>query len=515
MRILTGFSIRRTSRARSLWPEVFLYPYIKQTHFIYLFTLMVSLDAQYLLFLFKMNAKQKRLFSGASPEEVYKDLMPLVDFQNTGQTLTEINQLIEEKLLPHLMQYGQAGFQSMYNSIPEEGAALGARIALAHNQGVTNWQVSPGGAMLEELCCESLCRLFQLSATADATFMYSGTYANQEALYLAIHKKAELEGFDFGKVGMSGFQDPSRLVVLTSRDAHFSINQAIRMLGLGEQNLIALEVGANRQIDQVLLQKTLMELKGHKDVFCLVATAGTTSTGAIDPIEPLLDVAQQCNAWLHLDGAYGFSFSLLPECQPQFKGVERVDSITWDPHKQLGIPIPNSVLFVNNKQDFSRISLFSHYFNRKTSCEPNPGLKSPPTTRPMSALPLVTSLLHQGMDMIERKLRAPLDNIKKIAEYLKTQGDFHCWHEPDTGVLCFQHQPEHVAEEYWNELQTLIYETILREGKRSISVTQLEDSVVLRILVMSPHIHYNDLLETIANIRSVASEVSVKDLARS
>ncbi len=452
-----------------------------------------------------MNKKQNNLFSGASPEEVQQDLLPLVDFQDTGQSLADIKRLLEDNLLPHLMRYDHAGFQSMYNGIPEQGAALGAQFALTHNQGVTNWQVSPGGAMLEELCCKSLCRLFGLSAQADATFMYSGTYANQEALYLAIHKKAELEGFDFGKQGMSGFRDPSRLAILTSSDAHFSIKQSARMLGLGDQNLVTLHVGANRQIDPKQLQKTLAELKATREICCIVATAGTTSTGAIDSVEPLLEAARQCEAWLHLDGAYGFSFKLLPEYKSQFQGIDKVDSITWDPHKQLGIPIPNSVLFVNNKQDFARIALFSHYFNRKASSEPNPGIKSPPSTRPMSALPLATSLLHQGMDEVLQKLRAPLQNIKSLHAYLMAQDDFRCWHEPDTGVLCFQYQPSHVPEIQRNDLQTFIYEAILSEGKRSISVTQLDDAVVLRILVMSPHIGYDDLMETVTDIRATGT----------
>jgi len=452
-----------------------------------------------------MTIKQNQLFSGASPEKVRQDLLPLVDFQHAGLPLDQINRLIEDRLLPHLMRYDHPGFQSMYNSIPEAGAALGAQIALAHNQGVTNWQVSPGGAMLEELCCESLCRLFRLSDQADATFMYSGTYANQEAIYLAIHKKAEQQGFDFGKEGMSGFRDPSRLVVITSSDTHFSVKQSIRMLGLGERNLITVDVDANRQIDLRQLTKILGELKGAKDVCCLVATAGTTSTGTIDPIKPVIEAARQSDAWLHLDGAYGFSFSLLPECRPLFDGVEQVDSISWDPHKQLGIPIPNSVLFVNNKQDFARIALHSHYFNREASNEPNPGIKSPPSTRPMSALPLLTSLLHQGMDEVLQKLRRPLQQVKKLAEFLHEQADFRCWHEPQTGVLCFQHQPQHVAPQQWNACQTFIYDSILAEGKRSISITQLGDSVVLRILVMSPGIRFDDLLESVDAIRSVGA----------
>jgi len=458
-----------------------------------------------------MNKNQDRLFSGASPEEVRQDLLPLVDFQSKGQSLADINQLIEEKLVPHLMRYDHAGFQSMFGRTPENGAALGARIALDHNQGVTNWQVSPGGATLEELCCESLCRLFHLSGQADATFMYSGTYANQEALYLAIHKKAELEGFDFGNLGLSGFQDPSRLAILASADAHFSIKQAVRMLGLGEQCIIALEVGTNHRIDQEQLRETLAELRGVRDVFCIVATAGTTSTGTIDPIEPLLEAAQQCNAWLHVDGAYGFSFSLLPECRPRFQGIAQVDSITWDPHKQLGIPIPNSVLFVNNRQDFSRITLFSHYFNRKTSNQPDPGVKSPPSTRPMSALPLVTSLLHQGMDEVLTKLRMPLETIQALAEYLSAQSDFHCRHKPDTGILCFQHQPKHVPQGHRNDLQTFIYETILKQGKRSISITHLGNAVMLRIVVISPNTRYEDLSETITNIRCVGLEFRIEE----
>ena len=94
------------------------------------------------------------------------------------------------------------------------------------------------------------------------------------------------------------------------------------------------------------------------------------------------------------------------------------------------------------------------------------------------------------------------------------QEDFHCWHEPDTGILCFQHQPAHVPENHRNDLQTFIYETILAQGKRSISVTQLDEAVVLRILVMSSGICYEDLLGTITDIRSIGAGFDLNDQAR-
>ncbi|MCB0160945.1 MAG: hypothetical protein KDD83_22585, partial [Caldilineaceae bacterium] len=129
----------------------------------------------------------KPLTSGATPAQVAADLAPLLDFQADGMGADDLSALIRTRLLPHLMDYGSPTFQSMFNAAPAANALLGAQIALAHNQGVTNWQVSPGGAMLEELAGRALCRLFGLADTADATFMYSGTYANQEALYLALH----------------------------------------------------------------------------------------------------------------------------------------------------------------------------------------------------------------------------------------------------------------------------------------------------------------------------------------
>ena len=304
------------------------------------------------------------IYSGALPGQVAADLAPLVDFQQEGLALDQLQALIEERLLPHLMRYDQPGFQSMFNAFPEEGAAFGAQIALAYNQGVTNWQVSPGGATLEELCCEALCRLFDLAPTADATCMYSGTYANQEALYLALHRKAEQEGVDLAREGLQGLADPARLTVLTSCDTHFSVKHALRMLGLGERSLVTVPVDERRRMDMRRLAEMLDRLAATRDVFCVVATAGTTSTGAVDPIQPVADLCAARGIWLHVDGAYGLAYALVPEWRPLFVGVDRADSVCWDPHKQLGIPIPNSVLFVRRREDFGRMALHSHYFNR-------------------------------------------------------------------------------------------------------------------------------------------------------
>jgi len=383
----------------------------------------------------------ERLFSGASPEEVAAALAPLVDFQEEGLHIADLNLLIEERLLPHLMRYDLPSSQGFFNSSLEAGAALGAEVALQWNQGVTNWQVSPGGATLEELCCKALCRLFGLGPDADATVVYCGSYGNQQALYMALHAWAAREGFDFAQKGLAGFQDPSRLAVLASEDAHFSLKHAVRFLGLGEDALIQVGVDKSRRMDVEELRKALDELRKTREVFCVVATAGTTSTGSVDPVKEIGDLCRKDGVWFHVDGAYGLAYGLVPEKADLFEGLERADTIAWDPHKQMGVPIPNSILFARDRALFKPLALFSHYWNRADDQGANPGLKSIPSTRPFSALPLVTSIRHQGLRGVVDRLRKPLDAIRGLYEELLAFPDIELLHEPDTGVLCFRLVP--------------------------------------------------------------------------
>lgn len=456
------------------------------------------------------NDNQDLIYSGAPPEQVAADLAPLVDFQEDGLPLDALQKMISERLLPHLMRYDQPGFQSMFNTFLEEGAAFGAEIALAYNQGVTNWQVSPGGAMLEELCCKALCHLFSLSPDADATFMYSGTYANQQALYMALHHKAETQGFDFAERGLQGFADPGGLVALVSQDAHFSIRHALRILGLGEQSLVTLPVDGERRIDVRRAEETINELAGKKDIFCFVATAGTTSTGAVDPVLPLSKLCKRSHIWLHVDGAYGLAYSLVPAWKPLFEGVEKANSVSWDPHKQLGVPIPNSLLFVRSREDLYRMALHSDYYNREEDVAPNPGLKSIPSTRPFSALALVTSLRHQGMAGVIQRLRAPLEAIRNCAEYLDGEAGIELPHKPDLGILCFRVTPVGFPLERLDQLQQYIYERVLAEGKRSISITKLGNTSALRFVAISPSVTSAALMETVKYAQELANDFPLR-----
>jgi diaminobutyrate-2-oxoglutarate transaminase/L-2,4-diaminobutyrate decarboxylase len=275
-------------------------------------------------------------------------------------------------------------------------------------------------------------------------------------------------------------------------------------MGLGDNCLVAVDVDENRRMDVQHLDETLEQITGTRDVFCIVATAGTTSTGSVDPILPVVEMSERLGAWSHVDGAYGLIYSLLPERKPLFAGMELADSVCWDPHKQFRVLIPSSLLFVRHWADFGRFTLHSDYFNRERDVEPNPGLKSMPSTRPFSALNLTTSIRHQGLRGMRQNLRAPLEAISSLAAYLKTQDDLELCHEPDAGILCFRVTPQGFPEERLNQLQEYVYDRIMTGGERTVSMTKLDGKVVLRLVVISPLITGEHLRETVDAVRALA-----------
>ena len=450
--------------------------------------------------------EETSIYSGAGPEKVAADLRELMNFQDEGMSLPALEALIAQKLIPHFVRYDLPEFHSLYNFFPEEGAEFGAEIALHYNQGVTNWIVSPGAVMVEELCTQAFCRIFELSPEADATFMYCGTYSNQQALYMALHRKAEKSGFNLADTGLQGFADPKRLAVAASTEAHFSLKHAVRMLGLGEQSLDRLPVDSNQRMDTKLMRQTIEKISRTRNIFCIVSTAGTTATGSVDPILPAAELCREIDAWLHVDGAYGMAYYLLPKLKHLFSGIDLADSITFDPHKQFGVPIPNSLLFVRNRKDFERLAIYGSYFNRKDDPEPNPGLKSPPSTRPFSALPLVTSMRFLGMKKIRQRLQTPITAIHKLADKLKNQEDIELCHLPDLGFLCFRIIPQGFPSQELNNLQKFVYEKIKKGGIRTISITQLGNKTVLRFVTVAPNVTVAALSETIQEIRLLTQE---------
>jgi glutamate/tyrosine decarboxylase-like PLP-dependent enzyme len=152
------------------------------------------------------------------------------------------------------------------------------------------------------------------------------------------------------------------------------------------------------------------------------------------------------------------------------------------------------------------MAIYGEYFNRKDDPYPNPGLKSAPSTRPMSALALVACLRHQGMAGIRERLRAPLAAVKALADNLAGAPDVELCHKPDTGILCLRLVPEKFPLERLEALQLYISIRMQAAGKRSVSVTRVGGRAALRFVAISPAVTVDSLLESVAAARALAKD---------
>jgi L-2,4-diaminobutyrate decarboxylase len=172
----------------------------------------------------------------------------------------------------------------------------------------------------------------------------------------------------------------------------------------------------------------------------------------------------------------------------------------------MGVPIPNSLLFLQNGADFKRMAIFSDYFNRPGESKPNPGLKSPPSTRPLAALPLVASIRHQGLDHLRQRLRAPLETVRQAAAYIDSQPDLELMLQPDLGIFCVRLLPPGIPGDHLDALQKILYDKMLAEARRSVSFTRINGQDALRFLILTPEQTVAEIIKTLDYLRVLAAD---------
>jgi L-2,4-diaminobutyrate decarboxylase len=401
--------------------------------------------------------------------------------------LSELRAEFAELVEPSLVDYADPGFQGMFNAAPDAAARWGATEVASWNQGVTAWEISPGGSELEAVTTRWVCRLFGLPEEADASFMYSGSYANHQALYLALARWAARSGFDLGRQGLVAAAQPP--VLLVTGRAHLSIRASARLLGIGEDAL--LPVGGPETIGDTLRQAGI----ASRRVAAVVATAGGTDTGAVDPLSGLRAAADDLGTWLHVDAAYGGSYALLPELAPLFAGLTEADSVTWDPHKTLGVPIPNSVLMLRDAAGFGPMAVHSAYINHREGPGSSLGLRSLPTTKQLQALPLLARLRTAGRSGLLDQLRGPLRTAQEFAAWISQAPGWELHRQPDLGVVCFRRLGTD---------SRALYLAALADGGRTVSTTVVDGEAWLRVVAVDHSVQLPDLIATVGYLERLA-----------
>jgi glutamate/tyrosine decarboxylase-like PLP-dependent enzyme len=212
-------------------------------------------------------------------------------------------------------------------------------LTAAWDQNAFVYASSPAAAVAEEVAGGWLKELFGLPATASVGFVTGAQMANVTGLAAARHAVLRRAGWDVERRGLVG-GPPIR--ILAGAERHGTIDRAVRLLGLGIDSVVAVDVDAQGRIRPQVLE-THLRAGSRPTIVC--AQVGNVNTGALDPIDAVCDLARETGAWVHVDGAFGLWAAASPRTRPLISGIERADSWATDAHKWLNVPYDSGLVF--------------------------------------------------------------------------------------------------------------------------------------------------------------------------
>uniref|UniRef100_A0A8K9XCA4 Glutamate decarboxylase 1b n=1 Tax=Oncorhynchus mykiss TaxID=8022 RepID=A0A8K9XCA4_ONCMY len=212
------------------------------------------------------------------------------------------------------------------------------------NTNMFTYEIAPVFVLMEQLTLKKMREMIGWpSGEGDGIFSPGGAISNMYSVMIARYKY-------FPEVKTKGMSAAPRLVLFTSEHSHYSIKKAGAALGFGSENVVLLSTDERGRVIPADLEAKILDVKqkGYHPLF-VNATAGSTVYGAFDPINEIADICEKYNMWLHVDGAWGGGLLMSRKHRHKFSGVERANSVTWNPHKMMGVPLQCSAILVREK----------------------------------------------------------------------------------------------------------------------------------------------------------------------
>ncbi|MEV0124660.1 pyridoxal-dependent decarboxylase [Streptomyces sp. NPDC050703] len=336
-----------------------------------------------------------------------------------------------------------------------------------------------------------------------------GSLANLTALLAARNEK--LPGY--WSQGASAVRGQPRPAIAVGADVHYSVARAAGVLGIGDAQLVRLPLNRRQQIDVGEARAALAAAERQNlRVFCLVASAGSTSVGAFDPLDDLADLAAEQDLWLHVDGAHGASLLVSDALRGKLRGIERADSLTWDAHKMMFVPAPCTMLFYRNRE--TALSAFrqkaSYVFEEEQdiyTAFDSGGKNFECTKRPM-VMTLWTLWAMYGRSLFAEKIEYLCRLTGEAHGILRADPDFETPHRPEANILCFRYHPADFGgrpgkkpdTKALHHLQVAIRNRVKSAGNFFISKVDIDGVAALRVVMMNHQItteHFRMLLSEI------------------
>ena len=414
--------------------------------------------------------RERPVLSRVKPGEVRASLPEVPPAE--GERLEVIFEDFERLVLPGITHWNHPRFFAYFGITGSTPGILAELLCAGLNVNGMLWRTSPSVTEVEEVACDWLRQALGLAPG------FSGVIndtASSSTLYALAAAREALPDSEIRRRGMSGV----RLRMYTSEEAHSSVEKAGIVLGVGQENVVKIKTDTYFRMDVADLSRAIAnDREAGFTPFAVVATVGTTSVTAVDPVNAIADVCARDNVWLHVDAAYGGAAAVLDSHRWVLAGCDRADSVVVNPHKWLFTPIDCSVLYCAREDLLKRaFSITPAYL---TTSE-GPGVRNlmdygSSLGRRFRALKLWFVLRAFGIEGAKARIAAHIDMARHLREWIEADPDFEVLAPTHFSTVVFTHRGGDAVNER-------IHDAVNASGEALISHTEVRGRYALRVAI--------------------------------
>ncbi|MEZ5199671.1 MAG: aminotransferase class I/II-fold pyridoxal phosphate-dependent enzyme, partial [Bacteroidales bacterium] len=437
--------------------------------------------------------------SKVKPRDIFDQLPDLPP--DKPETIRQIFSDFQNIIIPGITHWQSPNFfayfpaNSSYPSLLAEmlTATLGAQCMV--------WETSPAAAELEEKVMNWLKGMIGLPDGFHGVIQDTASTATLTALLTA---REIMSSFSINEQGFSN----SDYRIYCSTETHSSIEKGVKIAGFGRKNLVKITVDREFRLYPLDLRAAIEnDLKQNKKPLCIIATLGTTGSTAIDPLEEIAKIASEYKIWLHVDAAFAGTALMLDENKWMLKGIDKVDSFVFNPHKWMFTNFDCSAYFVKDKDALiNTFSINPEYLKTKVSGQVNDyrdwGIH---LGRRFRALKLWFVIRNYGVNGLKEKISQHIALAKEFEEWVSSSGDFEIVTPRTLNLICFRYKPAGITDDnLLNEMNENLLQTLNSTGKVYLSHTKLKGIYTLRMVIGQTQVARKHIVAAWQLIRDVA-----------
>lgn len=390
---------------------------------------------------------------------------------------------VETHIVPHLSHWQHPNFFAYFPSNSDLSAVLGDFLSTGLGVLGLTWQSAPALTELEDRCCDWLRQMLGLADSWQGVIQDTASSCAVIALVAARERTTE-----HGAVTTGMQHGEAPLVIYTSSEAHSSVQKAAMLAGFGCEHVRQVAVDDARAFDVSELRGAIEADRQRGLRPCaIVATTGTTTTTAFDPIDALADVAEQQGLWLHVDSAMAGTAMILPECRDLWRGIDRADSLVVNPHKWLGVSFDCSVFYVRDDEHLVRVmrtdpSYLRTDFDDQVKTYRDWGIA---LGRRFRALKLWSLIRTHGTKKLRARIRRDLDNARWLLQQVQQCPPWRVLAPMQLQTLCIRHEPEGVTGDALDAHTLAWLERVHATGRAWMTPAQLDGRWMVRVSIGS------------------------------